>query len=466
MKTSHGNARAITTIRVATIVLIVALSIDSLARAAETITRYPYLQPTADMETSIGIAWETETVSDCVVQYGIKSAEENKVKSEHKGVSPRGKQRYYTKLINLSPGTEYKYKVVAGNAATPEYTLLTSSSKDDFAYRIFVFSDPHADENLNFSKPYNEKIIADVKTFKPHLVLCIGDLAMGHSQERDSTPNQNYIREYAIDQEFETLFTLYRDVFANAIFAPVCGNHDLTVKNSYDYRIFADEFYLPENGPEGRESKYFTQLFVKECNYSFNYGGIHFPTLGIGYIKFSDQAVCNALMVEPYKWLENDLNNAIKTGKIRNIIGQGHIIEPYSTLRTDIPMPRTSGEIIYTNILDKHKVALVLSGHHHAFERTYPLDHGGDTSSKLACPTTQEKSNYKNYAGVIYHTIPSPYFNFSVSDWPQLAFKSSVYENVYATIQVSAGGRKIEVKSYHKNNCVDSYTIERDISKK
>jgi predicted MPP superfamily phosphohydrolase len=437
---------------VAAFVLSVALSVGARGLwAADTITRYPYLQPTTDMETSIGIAWETETPSDCVVHYGVKSAGDNKAKGESKGASPRGKQRYYAKLTGLSPGTEYKYKIAAGGVATPEYTFLTSSSKDDFTFRAVLLSDMHFSKDVTYSRPYNEKVIRQMKAFKPHLVLCTGDFAYG--------PNDP---GYAVDEEYETGFTLYRDCFANAILCPVAGNHDSGVANSYDYRIFTDEFYLPENGPEPKETKY---DFVKEANYSFTYGGVHVVTLGVGYLTFGKDAP--SAMKEPYQWLDKDLSAAVGTGKVRNIIGMAHILEPYSTRRGSIPMSREKHAITYTNVLDKHKTALVLSGHNHSWQRTYPLDHRGDTSGALGTLTTQEKSAYKDHTGVIYQTVSSTFYLYKTSAWSGFAFSSGSEDGEaedYGTLQVSAGGRKLEVKCYRADVCLDSYTIERDVS--
>jgi predicted MPP superfamily phosphohydrolase len=412
------------------------------------ITRGPFLQPTEDLEHSVGIAWETDNKNGGIVSYGLEEVGENQIEGEYQGKSPRGKHRYYIKLTSLKPGKEYKYKVISDGTETPIYSFLTSSSSPDFSFRALVLSDTHFYEDLNKAKSYLEPFLSAMENFKPHLLLHTGDFPYGGKPKKHAT-----------DLEYQNGLTLLKEIVARAIFCPVAGNHDLSRPSSYDYRIFADEFYLPENGPEpvSRRDRY-----LKEANYSFGYGGIHFTTLGVGYLHFGNHNTDGKIR-NPYRWLENDLKNALASGKVRNIIGRAHVVQPYSNRRGGKPSSRTREAIRYTNILDKYKVALVLAGHNHSFQRTYPIDHEGSTSSSLGRIVTREKQHYTVPRGVIYQTVSSTLYPYEVSDWSGYAFRAS--EKGYLTLEVSRGGAKIKLKAWKAGGkVIDECVIERNIS--
>jgi predicted MPP superfamily phosphohydrolase len=414
------------------------------------ISRGPFLQPTDDLEHTIGIAWETDGRNGGVVNYGLEEVEENQIEGEYQGESPRGKHRYYVKLTALTPGQEYKYQVVSDGEETPVYSFLTSSSAVDFSYRVLVLSDTHFTEDLNDHRRRMAPFLPHMEDFKPHLLLHIGDFPYGGGP-----------RNHATDLEYQNGFTILKEIVARAIFCPVAGNHDLSRPSSsisYDYRIFADEFYLPENGPDSISQE---RSYLKEANYSFAYGGIHFTTLGVGYLHFgADEA--EDYMRNPYQWLETDLERALESGKVRNIITQAHILQPYSTRRGHDPAPRDRYEIRYTNILDKYKVVLALAGHNHSFQRTYPLDHEGSTSSSLGEVVSREKRYYSLSRGVIYQTVSSPYYPYNVSNWSGYAFSSRKLG--YLTLEISEGGTRIELKAWEsEGRVIDWCVIERNI---
>jgi predicted MPP superfamily phosphohydrolase len=413
------------------------------------ITRGPFLQPTEDLEHTVGIAWETDNKSGGVVSYGLNEVGEDQIEGEYQGKTQRGKHRYYIKLTNLEPGKEYKYKVISDGTETPIYSFLTSSSSPEFSFRALVISDTHFRENLNFSQARLAPFLPHMKEFKPHLLLHLGDFAYG-----------GWLKGRAADLEYQTGMTVLKEIVARAIFCPVAGNHDFSTPYKHDYRIFADEFYLPENGPEPIKS---SDYYLKESNYSFTYGGIHFTTLGVGYLHFGKPNI-DEYMKNPYQWLENDLKKAFESRKVRNIIGRAHIVKPYSTRRGRNPTPRTKEQARYTNLLDKYQVILVLAGHNHSFQRTYPIDHQGSTSG-LGKITAQVKNQYLGHQGVIYQTVSSTLYSYRVSNWSGYAFTSSMLG--YLTLEISEGGKRIRMKSWTRNGkVIDECVMERIINQR
>jgi hypothetical protein len=398
--------------------------------------------------------------------------------TEWQEISAQGEAKHYVKLTNLKPGTEYEYKV---NGAEEINSFLTSSWADDFSFRVVLWADNHAcicnGEGSSDQERFFAEAIAEMLAFKPHLVIVCGDFAHG--------PN-DYV---AYDEEFSKGLAQGRELFANAIFCPVAGNHDTSEPNSYQFQIFAEQFYLPENGPEPnttsylppaqREAQYRKRAYLKEANYSYNYGGIHFVTTGVGYVSFAsydDGFVASEFMEKPYEWLENDIQRALAKG-VKNVIAVAHII-PYSVRkgREDrVPRSRNPAEVKLTNIFDRQRVAINFGGHQHCLQRTYPIHHHGNKRKDLGEITTREKKHYRNVLGTIYHSCYNPAYAYQAvpvrTIWKYQVAQAG--NRGFVAMTVSEGGRKILVQSFSKainqgpvgeKRLDDEYLIERDLS--
>jgi hypothetical protein len=75
------------------------------------IKRAPYLQPTKDLEHSIGIAWEVDSGDGGEIWYG-KGSLDKKAVGVHQGAAPTGGNRYYVKIEGLEPETEYQFRLM------------------------------------------------------------------------------------------------------------------------------------------------------------------------------------------------------------------------------------------------------------------------------------------------------------------------------------------------------------------
>ncbi|MFH1771784.1 MAG: fibronectin type III domain-containing protein [Candidatus Omnitrophota bacterium] len=291
------------------------------------ITRGPYLQPTEDMETSIGVAFRTSSEKEAAIHYGIGTVEENTA------VSP-AETNHYIILTGLEPGARYMYKVVCGDEETPVYSFRTSSPNGYYenpgigepeSVKILVGSDWHFGgdgQKTNFLHVYR-----DMLKFDPDVIFNTGDIV--------NIGNHLY--------EYDDLFNTCRELFATAVLAPTTGNHEWAYDD--DLEVYVEQYYLPENGPEG----------YKERTYSFNYGGVHFVSVDSGYKNCED-------------WAKDDLA-AAKQGGI-NFIFTGMHYPAYLDTYWDRAL---SGSEYYKTIDDEYGVDIQFGGHRHMYQRTYPL---------------------------------------------------------------------------------------------
>jgi acid phosphatase type 7 len=137
-------------------------------------------------------------------------------------------------------------------------------------------------------------------------------------------------------------------VFDRVPLMPCVGNHEYLDLGPRLYRAF---FELPRNGPQGIDT---------DLVYQFECGDACVVVLD------STLAVCDqALARRQAVWLDRALSHSKASWKV---VMFHHPVYP-SHPRRDSPAMREH----WVPIFDKHHVDLVLQGHDHAYQRTYPL---------------------------------------------------------------------------------------------
>jgi hypothetical protein len=424
------------------------------------IVEYPFLQPTTNLEHSIGIVWETKNQAGGKVQYGLDMLDQSAAPA-YAGKSHLGNHRYQIRLENLSAGKKYKYKVVSDGTETLEYTFRTSSRADDFTYRVLLLSDTHCspkflaadrEESVAGSHARLQSVLKAMEQFDPQLVLHCGDVVTADGRSKNDSFSQ-------ADEQYLAAHTIFKDLFARAIFAPSAGNHDYArdgaeppagTKDTREksYRVFTDNYFLPENGPEPTGDKY---AFVKEGCYSFNYGGIFYQVYGIGYWNIGQEDGKQAIQ-DLWGWLESGLRNAARSGKTRNTILFGHIVSG-----------RGSSNDGFTRRMDQYHPALAFLGHDHNLTRLAPARLENGSVQYFTGSTNAFAGN----VGLIYHRVPSTWYAKGETSSNAIAFSK---ETGFSTMEISKGGRVIAGKTYvfeGSEACVkeiDAFTITRDIS--
>jgi predicted phosphodiesterase len=221
--------------------------------------------------------------------------------------------------------------------------------------------------------------VANIKSKDPDVILALGDL----SYEGDKIGN------YCLntDQWFNTIRSIDKNFFM------VVGNHDVKQSNPNFLKNYLAHFGLcPASMPE-------------PCGetYSFNLHKVHFLILNseYGWEKGSSQ----------YLLAERDLRIASSDPDTDWIIVAYHSAR-YASIDfvlgnvffgSDYPEKTKQFLDIYHPLFDKYGVDLVLQGHVHNYQRTYPLKF--DAETKLPIRDSIADNNYRNPKGEIYLTV-------------------------------------------------------------
>jgi hypothetical protein len=305
-----------------------------------TVTRGPYLQT----GTSFGVVvrWRTSGSSDSQVRYGldpaslVSAANDAAVTTEHQ-----------VTLSGLSPNTRYYYSVgsttqtIAGGDAGTSFVTSPIAGSPGPA-RIWVLGDSGtADAN---ARAVRDAYYTFAGSTQPNLWLMLGDNAY----------------EQGLDTEYQAaVFDMYPTTLKQSVLWPTLGNHDGAAADSATQSgPYYNMFTLPKNGEAGGLAS------GTEAYYSFDYGNIHFICLE----SFETSRATNGPMLT---WLQSDLASTTQQW----IVAFWHH-PPYSkgSHDSDVDIEMREMRQNALPILEAGGVDLVLSGHSHAYERSFLID--------------------------------------------------------------------------------------------
>ncbi len=234
--------------------------------------------------------------------------------------------QYQADLSGLSPDTPYTYSVAVGNQTLITDAFRTAGAGNQFSFLVFGDSgEATLEQNSLKNLMQAEQNIA--------MVVHTGDLAY---------PDGDY-------SQYETFyFNAYAAMMRRLAFFPVPGNHD----NFRSMKPYLNVTATPNSAvPAGDEGRY----------YAFHWGNVHFAMLDTNLLG-TDRA---ASMLA---WLDQDLAKATKFWRV---VVAHHPAYPTGE-HIDDPLCLLSHQTLNA-ILEWHGVQMVLSGHEHGFERTFPL---------------------------------------------------------------------------------------------
>jgi 3',5'-cyclic AMP phosphodiesterase CpdA len=292
------------------------------------VSRQPYLQSTTTRSTIV--VWgSTEGSGEVVLTHpggkavatvaGVYAGDADRRAARFAAQHRKGKELdaddiYLMKaeLTGLEPGRLYCYQLTAGGSALTEPAPLTSATE------------PGADEPLRFvalgdSGTGGAAQVALAKRISAvtfDFMLFLGDIAY-----EEGSPTQLQDRFFAV----------YRDFLRYVPAYPAIGNHERRTRLG---RPYFEAFVLPE----------------PERYYSFDWGDVHIIAI--------DTTERDAKQLA---WLESDL----ASNKLPWVIVFGHHPMYTNSLRG----PQLAIRRAFANILTRHHVDLVLTGHEHHYER-------------------------------------------------------------------------------------------------
>lgn len=266
----------------------------------------------------------------------------------------------------LSPGTAYEYRVSGDHGGWPilseTFPTRTAPGRgSDFTFAFVCDTGlvGRPDGNATGTQQVIEEIAAD----RPSLVLGGGDYAYANRDGRFADVAD------AVDRWFEQM----QPLMARVPFMAQYGNHEIFLQERF--RDWAPRFRHPPGFDGGR-------------NYSFDVGDAHFTAF------FAPDPHPTA---DQLAWLDNDLASARQRRLPWLIVYQHEPIYSHGHSHPASPELRK----FLAPILEKHGVALHLSGHDQSYERTHALSNARTT------PRTAVASagRYSAGSGVVYAKV-------------------------------------------------------------
>lgn len=311
-----------------------------------TLVRHPYLQQVTD--TSAIVVWATRENGIADVQLAasgvthVVPATSRLVQAAVTGMAFDYYQ-HEASLTALTAQTSYSYVPrLDGVSVSTGDRLTTAPAPGGGTVRFIAFGDSGVGSTEQ--RQLATLMTADSFDFAVHT----GDVTYG---------SETMVGGGGYPQLHAWFFDIYRDWLRTRPMYPSIGNHDNEINNAAPYR---DVFALPTHGA--------TAAFPEHARryYSFDYGPAHVVVLDTE-LAFQNTTRRQAQM----DWLERDLAATQQPWKIAVFHRS-----PYSAggeHGSDMTVRSVLGPIF-----DRHKVALVFSGHEHDYERTIPIKETAD----------------------------------------------------------------------------------------
>lgn len=229
----------------------------------------------------------------------------------------------------------------------------------------------------------------------------------------------------------------------NNRFKGALGNHD-----AGDAVAYAGKFGVPTN---------------LEYGYTFN---------NIRFVFINTEAGAFCTTCSQYLLIKSEFDSAQADPAIDWIIPVMH--KPLYTSTSSHP-PSESGQTPTLHALfdNYSKIKLVLAGHNHNYQRTYPLTCNPDSTGKciVSSPVITDnvnKVNYVNPSGQIYVIVGTGGQNsYSLSSAPSYTLKQFTNDFGYLDVQVTDNGQKLTGIYYSNNGAstnTDLFTISKSAS--
>jgi predicted phosphodiesterase len=207
----------------------------------------------------------------------------------------------------------------------------------------------------------------------------------------------------------------------------------------------------------GQLDRYMNHFALKEQYYSFDYQNIHFIVLSteIPFLVNSTQ----------YKFVNNDLSKAASNPNIDWIIVYYH--KQMYTLPSKhpaIPLLRST----YHPLFEKYGVDLVIQGHNHNYQRTYPIKFNS-VNPKYPIETSTNKTTYANPDGQIFATVGTggedlyPFKDQKDSKKGNNYYVKDFIEFGILDVDITNNGKTLTGKFYPNNNgmIIDQFSITK-----
>ena len=170
---------------------------------------------------------------------------------------------------------------------------------------------------------------------------------------------------------------------------------------------------------------------------------------------------------EQYSFVVNDLRNAANNPDIKWIIVSMHYpfyASPNTCKESDCAGNEDYRDI-YHPLFDKYGVDLVLQGHVHNYQRSYPLNFNQESSSKPLITSTS-KANYENPNGVIFAIVGTGGVNFHGLSG-SASFMAYQQDSKFGILDMHFSDNKLDAKFVTNDGSpLDHFSISKTAKKK
>jgi len=326
---------------------------------------------------------------------------------------------YHARLDHLSPATQYVYEVLNDGATPVPGMFRTGPRGRSGGFRFTSFGDQAipapVGAGLGPNTPNAGYIVPAVERLDPLFHLFNGDLCYANVSD-------------APVQTWASFFANNTRSAANRPWMPAAGNHENEVGNGpQGYLSYETRFELPDNGSASFRGNWYAftvgsirVISLNNDDVCLQDGGFsgfrrdHVPT----YVSNGDNPYINGYSSGAQRaWLEGELAEAQQSGDIDWIVVCMHQVAMSSAHFNGADLGIRQH---WLPLFDTYGVDLVVAGHEHHFERTFPV-RGTLSGSNLLTPAPQSsdptlmdttKGTVHMIIGGGGHSFPTPVADF------------------------------------------------------
>jgi len=193
---------------------------------------------------------------------------------------------------------------------------------------------------------------------------------------------------------------------------------------------------------------------LTEQYYSFDYQNVHFTVM-------SDY-VSDEIGSEQYDFVQNDLAKAAADPNIDWIVVSHHSQKYAATQNYEIP-DENEWNNIYHPLFEQYNVDLVLQGHQHNYQRTYPIKYNSDSPANPII-TDRNTDTYTNPEGQIYLTVGTGGASLHNLNGNKAPYTVTAEDEVYGFLNVDVTANDAEttlVGTFFDNEAGSGETIDQ-----
>ena len=211
---------------------------------------------------------------------------------------------------------------------------------------------------------------------------------------------------------------------------------------------------------ESKFAQYIEHFGLTNQYYSFDYQNVHFTVM-------SDY-VPDEIGSEQYRFVQNDLAKAAADPNIDWIIVVHHNNAYSSTANSVISGAFGQWKAAYHPLFELYNVDLVLQGHHHSYQRSYPIQYNSDTSRNPII-IDENTNTYTNPEGQIFLTVGTGGAGLHPLNGNKAPYLVTAQDEVHGFLNVDVtnnnnNGTTTLVGTFYSNNggeMTDQFTIAK-----